>query len=314
MEIVQEGYGENKPRSSSAADSGNTTDLDDRDQKKVSATGVRQYVRSKVPRLKWTQELHLCFVQAVERLGGQERATPKSVLQMMNVKDLNIAHVKSHLQMYRSKKIDDQGKVITGQGYIDDGLFHGFWQPQRLDKGLRSSFRSGDICWADYGNWRSSGSCLTDNSRIGSNESSHVINVSTKKYGVLLKGDEVEKRIYGSWEDFRQPKMNERVSTIQVVEPYLVIQGEGKNKNHIIPHTSWSSNVVDHDEKQKSLKRKGEEKNIKVDLNLTLSLVRPIREDEEEEEVESSLSLSLFRSSSKRGKFMDLNLNLNLPA
>lgn len=33
---------------------------------------VRQYVRSKMPRLRWTLELHYCFVRAVERLGGQE--------------------------------------------------------------------------------------------------------------------------------------------------------------------------------------------------------------------------------------------------
>ncbi|KAG6513158.1 hypothetical protein ZIOFF_023466 [Zingiber officinale] len=34
-------------------------------------TGVRQYVRSKNPRLRWTPDLHLCFVRAVERLGGK---------------------------------------------------------------------------------------------------------------------------------------------------------------------------------------------------------------------------------------------------
>lgn len=33
---------------------------------------VRQYVRSKMPRLRWTPDLHLAFVNAVERLGGQE--------------------------------------------------------------------------------------------------------------------------------------------------------------------------------------------------------------------------------------------------
>lgn len=33
---------------------------------------VRQYVRSRLPRLRWTQDLHHCFVLAVERLGGQE--------------------------------------------------------------------------------------------------------------------------------------------------------------------------------------------------------------------------------------------------
>ncbi|ESQ55651.1 hypothetical protein EUTSA_v10026166mg [Eutrema salsugineum] len=78
-------------------------------QRFTAKRGVR------APRMRWTTTLHAHFVHAVQLLGGHERATPKSVLELMDVQDLTLAHVKSHLQMYRTIKSTEKPTTSSGQ-------------------------------------------------------------------------------------------------------------------------------------------------------------------------------------------------------
>ncbi|KAL5229566.1 hypothetical protein ABZP36_028342 [Zizania latifolia] len=89
----------------------------------VAARSVLPSKRApRAPRMRWTSTLHARFVHAVELLGGHDRATPKSVLELMDVKDLTLAHVKSHLQMYRTVKNTERPAVSSDQA---DGFENG---------------------------------------------------------------------------------------------------------------------------------------------------------------------------------------------
>ncbi|KAK4376660.1 hypothetical protein RND71_002956 [Anisodus tanguticus] len=74
------------------------------------------------PRLKWTPDLHQLFVDAVAQLGGPDKATPKSLMRVMNIHGLTLYHLKSHLQKYRLGK-----SQVTDQSF-DENKQEGKWE------------------------------------------------------------------------------------------------------------------------------------------------------------------------------------------
>ncbi|XP_072963901.1 myb family transcription factor PHL11-like isoform X2 [Typha angustifolia] len=86
--------------------------------------------RDSKPRLRWTPDLHDRFVDAVSKLGGPEKATPKSVLSVMGIKGLTLYHLKSHLQKYRlGKQARKETSLEASKGRNSSFTCHPFATP-----------------------------------------------------------------------------------------------------------------------------------------------------------------------------------------
>ncbi|XP_074568775.1 myb family transcription factor EFM-like [Curcuma longa] len=73
----------------------------------------------------WSQELHRCFVLAIQQLGGAQVATPKQIRQQMKVDGLTNDEVKSHLQKYRlhGQRVTNASAITTQSSQHSVSLF-----------------------------------------------------------------------------------------------------------------------------------------------------------------------------------------------
>lgn len=66
-------------------------------------TTSRPYVRSRVPRLRWTPDLHRCFMHAVDRLGGEDSDYLTSIFMPM-LGFLNILSLFIYLMIFYNSR------------------------------------------------------------------------------------------------------------------------------------------------------------------------------------------------------------------
>ncbi|KAK9048084.1 hypothetical protein SSX86_032953 [Deinandra increscens subsp. villosa] len=97
-----------------------------------------QQQTSRKQRRCWSTELHRRFVNALQRLGGSQAATPKQIRELMQVEGLTNDEVKSHLQKYRlhTRRLPSSN---TSSGNQSGGVLGGgMWMPPQ-DQYVKSS-------------------------------------------------------------------------------------------------------------------------------------------------------------------------------
>lgn len=94
-----------------------------------SAVSQQQQQTSRKQRRCWSPELHRRFVDALQKLGGCQAATPKQIRELMQVDGLTNDEVKSHLQKYRlhTRRLPTATGPSTNQSVV---VLGGLWLPQ----------------------------------------------------------------------------------------------------------------------------------------------------------------------------------------